>query len=95
MFDRSRPRGTGLARFLRPIRFCAQLALIIGLGWLMITTGAAEDRIAERLTSASTTSGAANHSGSPTPAPSRATIAQYQVALCTLSRLGWSGRDRT
>jgi cytochrome c oxidase cbb3-type subunit 3 len=60
------------------------MALILGLGWLMISTGAAEDRIAERLTSASTTSGAANHPGSPTPAPSRATIAQYQAhcALC-------------
>jgi mono/diheme cytochrome c family protein len=96
MFDRGTPRGTGLARFLRPGRYCAQLALILLPGWGMITTGAAEDRIAERRTSEPETSSAANFSRSPTLTPSRATIAQYQAhcALChDPDGRGETGRD--
>jgi cytochrome c oxidase cbb3-type subunit 3 len=62
----------------------------------MITTGAAEDRIAERRTSEPETSSAANFSRSPTLTPSPATIAQYQVhcALCHDSDgRGETGRD--
>src|SRR5512135_1621659 len=79
MFDRGAPRGTGPVRFLRSIRFWAQIALILILGRLTIAPCAAEDRVAKRRITNHVMDRAPNTPSPPTLAPTPASIAQFRA----------------